>query len=90
MIIFAVFSEPQQQAAGVTSTAVTLHTAHSGRACGEFLIVRHLDGRTEYRAADDAVIAPDAPFDDVATTVRCNHFQRTYVTLRDQFHGEVA
>lgn len=89
MTILAIFSEPQQQA-GVTVSTVTLHTARSGRACGEFQVVQHPDGRTEYRATDDATIAPDATFDDVATHVRRNHFRRTYAVLRDQFHGKVA
>jgi hypothetical protein len=58
MTIIAPLSEPQQTN-GVTISTVTLHTARSGRPCGEFLLLRHPDGHTEYRAADNAQIAPD-------------------------------
>ena len=87
MTILATLSLPQQ-INGETVSTVSLHSARSGRPCGEFLIVRHSDGRTEYRSADDAQLSPDAPFADVAATVRRTHFRRTYANLRNQFHGK--
>ena len=89
MTIVAILSIPQQ-VEGVTVSTVTLHTARSGYPCGQFLVLRHTDGRTEYRAVDDAQTAPEAPFDEVAATVRRNHFRRTYANLRNQFHGKSA
>lgn len=87
MTIIATLSLPQQ-VIGETVSTVTLHSARSGRACGEFLIVTHLDGRTEYRAVDDAQVAPDGEFADVAATVRRQHFQRAYARSRDLYHGK--
>ena len=87
MTVIATLSIPRQ-INGLAVATVALHTARSGRPCGEFLIVRHVDGRTEYRAGGDDQITQDAPFNEVAATVRRTHFRRTYANLRDQFHGK--
>ena len=89
MTIIAALSVPQHME-GETVSTVSLHTARSGRRSGEFLVIRHPDGRTEYRGADVAQIAPDGEFSDVAATVRRQHFQRQYGRIRDQFHGKAV
>ena len=89
MTIIATLSE-LRQTHGVTVATITLHTARSGRPCGEFLVLRYPDGRTDYRGVDDAQITPDGDFSDVAASVRRQYFQRAYARSRDLYHGKAA